>query len=218
MTFHNIRLNQDVEYGAVGGPKFNTTVWTATSGYEKRNVNWSQVRAEYSVGYGVKTQEEIDAIREHFYARQGRAHSFPFKDWTDYKLVRQSIGTTDGSDASWQVYKRYTSGGINYDRTITKVIADADIVSYTFAAWINNVSVTVVEGSSPGAAQVGIDRTTGILTLGSTHAATTGYSIEVQCEFYVPVRYDIDHLPVSIDEFNVFSVGSIPLVEVRDIA
>lgn len=34
-------------------------------------------------------------------------------------------------------------------------------------------------------------------------------------EFDVPVRFDTDHLPASLDDFSVGSIDSIPLVEVR---
>lgn len=213
MAFHNIRLDVDVEYGAIGGPKFNTTVWAASSGHEKRNINWSQVRAEYDIGYGLKTQQEIDSIRDHFYARQGRAHSFPFRDWTDYKIPRQVIGVTDGVKADWQIFKRYSSGGENYDRIITKIVEDSETASLTFKIWVNAVQLS----AGVGASQYQINKNTGVVTLGSTHASTEGNDIEVECEFNVPVRYDIDLFPVSIDEYNSFSVGSIPLLEVRDI-
>ena len=42
MAFHNVQLPEEVERGAQGGPQFKTTVFTLSSGYEKRNVEWER--------------------------------------------------------------------------------------------------------------------------------------------------------------------------------
>lgn len=217
MAFEETRLPTDISYGVQGGPMFNTSIFVMNSGHEKRNRNWSLVRHKYDLGYGEKTQAQIDAIIDFFYARNGMAYGFRFKDWQDYQLDRASIGTTDGTTQSFQVIKTYTSGTQSYSRDLTKIVADGDVDSLTFAAWVGGVSVTVINGSSPAAAQVAIDRNTGILTLGTDYYTVSGDDIEVECEFDVPVRFDTDHLNISIDSFNNYSWDSIPIVEIRDI-
>ncbi len=154
-SFHEVRFPVLVSYGANGGPKFNTTVLTLSSGYEKRNINWSQVRGEYDVAFGIKTEEEMNAVREFFYARRGKAYGFRYKDWTDFNLERQSIGMTDGETDTYQVYKRYTSAGINYDRNIQKVVSNADAVT-DLRVWVG--STLMVEGA--GAGEYTVDRNT----------------------------------------------------------
>lgn len=205
-TFHDVQFPSCISYGSAGGPKFNTTVLELSSGYEKRNIVWSKVRAEYDVSHGVKTKPDMDALRSFFYARQGRAFSFRFKDWGDFALPLQSIGTTDGTTAVFQTYKRYSSGSINYDRTLEKIVSGTVVVKVN--------SVTITEGT--GVSEYQIDLLTGIITLGSTLAATTGDDVEIECEFDVPVRFDVDHLNARHDFYNVESWESIPLVEVRD--
>lgn len=217
VTFHEVRLDKHYSFGAKGGPNFNTTIFELSSGVEKRNVNWQDVRAQYDITYNIKTRAELDAIKAFFYARQGRAYGFRFKDFSDYKLERQTIGTTDTTTATFQIYKRYSSGAYYYDRNITKIVADVDVDAYTFTAWVNGVSQTVVEGSSPGASEVAIDRNTGIVTLGSTHAATTGYLVEIQCEFDVPVRFNADTFSSTVVDVEWFDIEPVILVEVRDI-
>ena len=213
MTFQNVRFPVDVSYGAVGGPMFNTTVFELSSGSEKRNINWSLVRAKYDVSYGIKTQEQMDAVREFFYARRGMAYGFRFRDWGDYQLERQEIGTTDGATQTFQIYKRYTSNSVNYDRNITKIVSDSDVVDYTLSVWVNGNPIT--EGA--GAGNFSINRNTGIITLGSSLYTVSGDAIEVQCEFDVPVRFGTDHLAVSIDNFSSQSWNNIPIIEIRDI-
>lgn len=214
MTFQNIRFPTDISYGAVGGPRFNTNVFVMNSGHEKRNINWADVRAEYDVSYGIKTQAQMDAVRDFFYARRGRAYGFRFRDWVDFQLVRQTIGTTDGVTQTFQIYKRYSSNSVNYDRDLTKIVSDSDIVDYTLSVWVGGSPIT--EGG--GAGNFSINRNTGIITLGSSLYTVSGDDVEVQCEFDVPVRFDTDHLAVSIDNFSSQSWGNIPLVEIRDIA
>lgn len=200
MSFHEVLFPERIAYGAVGGPKFKTTVMSLASGYEKRNIDWSKVRHEYDVSYGLKTQAELEEIREFFYARKGKAYGFLFKDWADYKLA-QSIGSTNGSQAAFQIFKRYDDSAALYDRNLTKIKASGFQIS---------VGATVL-----GPGNFTLNATTGIVTLDNSFATTTAQSVVVTCEFYVPVRFDTDHLATVLEDFNVFSWGGIPLVEVR---
>lgn len=205
MAFHDVRLPDDVERGAEGGPRFKTTVLELASGFEQRNIDWSQARSEFDISYGIQTRTDFTRVIVFFRARQGRAHSFRFKDWSDFDLARQVVATTDGVTATVQAFKRYTSGGVNYDRTLTK------LVSGTVRVWVNNVEVS--EGAAAGEFQV--DLLTGVITLGSSLAAQTGTPVEIQSEFDVPVRFDTDRLNVSLLYFDAGSVPAISLVEVR---
>lgn len=205
MAFHEDIFPEEISYGAVGGPKFSTTVMTLANGYERRNIDWSRVRAEYDVSYGLKTQSELDLIRKFFYARKGRAYGFRYKDWNDYVLPVQIIGTTNGTLRTFQLFKRYQSGTSLYDRQLTKIMTGS------LNVYRNGSAITLGAGST----QYAVNMNTGLITLGSTIGATTGESITARCQFHVPVRFDTDHLAVAIDEFNVFSWGQIPLIEVR---
>ena len=208
MSFHEVQFPPAISYGSSGGPMFKTTVLELSSGHEKRNIDWSKVRAMYDVAQGIKTKEDMDLLRAFFYNRQGKAYGFRFKDWGDFTLEQQSIGTTDGTTATYQIFKKYSSGTDEYDRDIQKPVASSVDV------WVNSVAIT--EGTGTGEFQV--DTATGIVTLGATLAATTGEDVEVACDFDVPVRFDVDHLDASHDFYNVESWDSIPLLEVRDIA
>lgn len=54
MAFHDVVFPDEIAYGSKGGPKFQTTVVTLGSGVERRNQDWSRVRAEYDVSHGIK--------------------------------------------------------------------------------------------------------------------------------------------------------------------
>lgn len=220
MTFHEVRLEKKYCFGATGGPMFKTTVMERSSGHEQRNIQWSQIRGRWDISYIGKEQTDTDALKAFFYARQGRAHGFRFKDWADYTLTRQAIGTTDGVTTTFQIYKRYSSGSINFDRPLTKIVANADAET-DLRVWVNNVEI--MEGV--GAGQYAVNRNTGIITLGASvigaGSPVSAFTVEAECEFDVPVRFDTDHFQTSIVNGDttgrIYTMSSIPIVEIRDI-
>ena len=205
MAFDDTRLPDDVERGALGGPGFRTTIVVLSSGFEQRNQAWQVARGRWDVGYGVQSKDDFMRVVRFFYARRGRLRGFRFKDWTDFELARQNVGTTDATTATFQVFRRYSDGGQNYDRVLNKIVTGTETV------WVNGVQIT--EGA--GAGQYQLNDTTGVLTLGSTLAAQTGTAVEVQCEFDVPVRFDVDQLDINAAIFDAGSIPQIPIVEVR---
>lgn len=204
MAFHDVQLPTRISAGAKGGPGFKTTVLQLANGLEKRNIDWSVARQRWDVAYGLNDQTDYQELLTFFYARRGRAHSFRFKDWSDYALAEQTIGQNDGSTTDFQIYKRYTNGGVNFDRNLTKIVSGSVTVKVN--------SVTIAEGG--GAGDYAIDLTTGIITLGATLAAASGQDVDVACEFDVPVRFDIDRIEVEMKWEQLASVGGIPVLEV----
>lgn len=198
MAFHETRLPVDIELGAVGGPSFFTTVLELFSGYEQRNINWTKARGRWDIGYGIREEADMDSVRDFFYARRGRAHGFRFKDWTDYELDTQQIGTGDGTETEFQIYKRYSDGGYYYDRDIKKP------VSGTVEVYLNGALQ---------ASGYSVDTTTGVITFDT--APSIGDVVSAACDFDVPVRFDIDQLPVTAHGLQLQSVTGIDIVELR---
>ena len=224
-SFHNVRLPTDVERGALGGPRFKTTVLELESGFEQRNIDWSRVRGEWDIGYGLllKVEEssfctDLDELQNFFYARQGRAFSFRFKDFADFEIgdptdsttaaaTAQSIGTGNGSQTVFQIFKRYTSGifdtgsvPITYDKSINKIVAGSEFV------FVNAVLQT-----SPG--DYSLNDETGELTF--TSAVPDTEDVSIACLYDNHVRFDTDQLSLNMEVFNAGSWPNIPIVEVR---
>ncbi len=196
--FHEVIFPTEISYGSSGGPSFSTTIKELASGHEQRNINWSEARAKYDAQFGVKTEDQMRELVEFFYARNGRAFGFRYYDHLDHQIINQEIGTGDGSTRTFQLYKRYEPlTGYHFDRIIRKPIAGSDTIS--------------VDG---GTMSYSLDDTTGIITF-NTAPPDTSSIVCLACNFHVPVRFDIDHLDPSFDEFNNLSVPSIPLIEVR---
>jgi uncharacterized protein (TIGR02217 family) len=208
-AFHEILFPADISYGSAGGPKFKTTVFTADSGYEQRNIDWSQTRAEYDVSHGIKSQEQMDLLTAFFYARRAKAYGFRFKDWNDYQIKQQVIGTGDGVTKTFQIIKTYTSAqdesgeSYSYTRTIAKINWDT----------ISGVTVGVAVKTAP--TDYAVNHNTGEITF--VVAPPVGAQVKIGAgEFHVPVRFDTDHLDAAHEFWMTQSWNSIPLVEVRD--
>lgn len=207
MAFHEIRFPDSISRGAKGGPERRTRIVELASGDEERNASWANSRRRYDVSYGVRRADDLAAVVAFFEARNGRLHAFRFKDWSDYKSclpsaapapTDQIIGTGNGSTTTFALTKTYASGAQSWARAIIKPVAGTVTIS------LNGVA----QGSGWS-----VNTTTGIITF--TVAPTTGAVIRAGFEFDVPVRFDTDELPVTLDIERTGSIPSIPLIEVR---
>lgn len=200
--FHEVLFPEDISYGSSGGPAFNTTVIELSSGAEQRNINWSEVKATYEASQGIKTREQMDELLDFFYARRGKAYGFRFKDWADYTLVDEVIGTGTGAVSIYQIKKRYEPlTAYYYDRIIRKINPG------TLQVYVNNVLKTITTHYT-------VDNNTGLITftapVPNTHEVRIHYG-----EFHVPVRFDTDEMKITHDDWETMSWPSIPLVELK---
>jgi len=196
--FTEVQFPADISYGSAGGPEYSTDILITHNGYEQRNQNWAQARLRYNVAYGVKTNAQLAEIIAFFRARKGQAHGFRFKDWTDYTALAQPIGTGDGSQAVFQLTKTYHSGSAQEQRVIQKPVSG---------------SVKLFFDSVLQAGNYTVDAATGIATFDTPPA--NGVSILADFEFDVPVRFATDRLSASLEDYGVYSVRDLPLIEVR---
>lgn len=202
MSFHDIRFPIEISYGSKGGPQFNTTVLVLASGFEKRNINWSQLQAKYDVAHGVKTTDQMHELRDFFVARQGKAYSFRFKDFLDYEIKNQTLGVGDGVRKKFQIFRTYTSGTISYDRLVTKIVGGTVAGLYV--------------GDTPVAnPETRVDLSTGMITLATAPAQDVPVTLEY-CQFDVHVRFDTDAFEGIHDAWELGSWTSIPLVEIKE--
>lgn len=203
MAFHNAIFPEEISYGSKGGPMFRTTVITLASGLERRNVEWSNVRAEYDVSHGIKDKEQLADLRSFFYARRGRAYSFRFKDHGDYEIFNQNIGIGDGTTTDFQLIKSYDPGPYQYDRVITKPEE-------------NGLDPLLVDGVElEENTDYTVDYSTGVVSFVDPPAL--GLSINLPYgRFHVHARFDVDVFDPVHDFWNHQSWESIPIVEVKD--
>lgn len=89
-------------------------------GDQERNASWANSRRRQDVAYGIRRADDLTSVVAFFEASNGRLYGCRYKDWADYKsaLPSQVISATDqqidtgtGSQKTFQLAKRYTSGG-----------------------------------------------------------------------------------------------------------
>jgi uncharacterized protein (TIGR02217 family) len=208
MAFHDIRFPVDISLGAEGGPRRRTQIVTLGSGHEERNSPWAGSRRRFNAGFGVKSLEEIESIIAFFEARQGRLHSFRWRDPFDWKscsiaqtpaATDQMIATGDGSADSFALIKTYMSGAQAYQRTIRYPVLTSLLVA--------------VDGNTLGqSTDYSFDETTGNLVFAAPPAQ--GAVITAGYEFDIAVRFDTDELSISMTTLKAGDIPSIPVIEV----
>lgn len=207
MAFHDIRFPDNISRGARGGPERRTQIVELANGEEERNSPWANSRRRYDAAYGIRRADDLAAVIAFFEARRGRLYGFRWKDWADHKSclpstqpgpTDQLIGQGDGTGTEFQLVKAYTSGAQSWARIITKPVAG---------------TVTIALGGVTQPSGWSVDLLTGIVTFAAPPAP--GVSVTAGFEFDVPVRFDTDELPVTLDIERLGSITSIPLVEIR---
>lgn len=141
-------------------------------------------------------------VLKFFYVMRGRATAFRFKDWSDFKIANQEIGVGDGVKTAFQIIKVYDLGLQTYTRQIKKLKA-------------NSITVKLVVGATvTPTIDFTVDNNTGIITMNV--APPVGTKVVIDCsEFHVPVRFDVDEMPLTLEAFEVESWDGISLIEVK---
>lgn len=189
-----------------------TDVIVGRNGQEVRNAIWQDPLHRFNASFSIKTYADVQSLVVFFHAMRGREQAFLVKDWADFEITdwTQSSNTANSSRTQFQLVKRYTQ-----------------TIGVTTSEYVRTIkhpkvsSVTCQVAGSP-VTPTSVNLSTGVVTLPS--APTTGQSVTFKCtEFYVPVRFDIDELPVEMLNYWVASganksnvqIPEIPLVEVR---
>lgn len=205
------RFPTNISFGSRGGPGYATDVLILSSGQEARDIGWESARHRYDVGYGIRKAAQLESLIAFFHAVQGRGHGFRYKDPLDFNTsvngiagpvaaTDVQIGVGDGTTASFQLVKIYTTGALSRTRPITKP------VSGTLRAAVDGVVKT--EG-----VHFNVDYTTGILTFTGGNIPLTDEVITWGGEFDVPCRFDTDELAVNLDYYRAGS-AQVPIVEI----
>lgn len=212
MAFPAYRLPPEVEVGMRGGPTFYNVIQEAISGQEQRVQVWAKCRGRWNCGYSILDTEATSgtfrAVIALFRAHFGSLYPFPFKDWGDYQLTNERIGTGDGSDLTFQIIKTYDPSQIILNTPGSRTyVRDIYLPRSGLVVKVNNVTKTIVTDYTIGS--------TGIITFVS--APANGHAITVTGEFDIPVRFDLgpgEPLPLSINEANNAQIEGFSLREV----
>jgi uncharacterized protein (TIGR02217 family) len=203
--FHDVRLPENISYGVTGGPLHSTTVQRTTSGHERRNVNWRYGLHRWDLAHAFRqfspsvAERDIGVLVAFFQARRGRAFAFRFKDWVDHQADPQVLGTGDGVARTFQLVKWYGDAAGAYRRVITKPVAGTVRV--------------YLDGTEQGGSVWSLGHVTGLLTLDDPPAE--GVQVLAGFEFDVPVRFDMDKMDITIENYDQGEWTAIIVQEVR---
>ena len=210
MSFHEIRFPTDISRGAQGGPERRTDVVVLGSGFEERNARWADSRRSYNAGYGVKSLDDLHAVIAFFEERRGRLYGFRWRDHVDDKScapngsispLDQVLGEGDGTQAAFQLVKRYGDLHAPWVRAIKKPVAGSVLVG--------------VDGEEIAPEHFLIAAAAGKVLFQPGHVPRAGAQVTAGFAFDVPVRFDTDRLEINVQGFRHGAIPHIPIVEVR---
>lgn len=154
MPFLDVYMPDEVAgYGWVSAPRFNTSIQVSAGGGSHANQNWEHPLHRFVNPEAVaRDGNVISYLKDHWLITAGPFAHFPLRDPLDKASIRhvpnlpdadllpllsmtdQALGTGDGFTDSFQLKRRYSRGGYNYDRIIhlpvlsTLLIADNGVL------------------------------------------------------------------------------------------
>jgi uncharacterized protein (TIGR02217 family) len=202
--FEDVLFPIEIGQEASVSPNYSTNIVTSASGFETRNINWSQARLRFDAGPGVRGDSELETLLAFFRARRGPAVAFRFRDPYDNSSngmtgeptpADQPIGTGDGVIDRFALTKTYGGGE---QRRITRPTAGSVRIA------VNGIELaTGWMLEDKGAVQF-------------EEAPAAGALVTAGFLFDAPVRFAEDRLEINRATFRAGEAPSVPLIEVRE--
>lgn len=191
-------------FGWMAGPSGNTRIITLRNRHERRNADSSLAQHTFTLPFkNIRDEAYLQYLKAAHMVMYAQLHSFLVKDWLDNECTNESLGEAPSGTTPVQLIKTYSALGATRARDITKPVTGAVIYQDT--------------GSGPVAKPGTLSGLTGLFT--PTTSWAEGADLSWTGHFRVPVRFNNDYMPMSIDDkFGTnggFAVnGSIELIEV----
>ena len=194
----DMEVAQGSRFGAGG---WQTDIVESRSGKEQRVKRRPSPRRRYELRYNAREKAEAQAVQAFIDDREGRYRGFLIRDWSNYQLTDHLILTATGGETTAQVRQIWGTSN-QLSRTIRYLESGTLIVKKNGTTQTLTTHYTV--------------NSTGLITFVSP--LTAADAITVTCNFYVPVRFDIDEFfTVATGPTGVHAmIESIPLIEVLE--
>jgi uncharacterized protein (TIGR02217 family) len=206
--FLNVRLPDDISYGAVSGIEFITNVTSLANGKECRNSILKYPRNFYVINYDVLNFNMINSLNTFFRMAMGRANSFLFRDWLDFEAKNQVISqfpilTNKLKDEgkTFQLSKLYNLENTKDNPFIRKIVKPV----FSTLKIVDDKSKVLVEGED-----YTCDYTTGIVTF----KELVDNNYKATFDFNTNVRFDSDTFEYTTTSQSICSVKKVRLIEV----
>jgi uncharacterized protein (TIGR02217 family) len=129
----------------------------SSGGKLKQAFKWTAPIHEFDFTHGLRTIAEFEALRAMWYVVNFTPYEgFRLRHWGDYSATMTNTFVIDLGAGSYQLARRYTTAGINFDRLITKpnsdaVLRDAGGIALTATISTTTGIATAVSGGTPAA-------------------------------------------------------------------
>ncbi len=202
-SFHEVLFPLAVSFGATGGPERRNEIVTLTSGREHRNARFAHSRRRYDAGTGLRSLDDLYEVIAFFEARRGSLHGFRFRDPFDMKSCARRRHRVAARPGDRQ--RRRHDGDLPARQDLwrrRRRLSAADR-----QAGRRQRAGRRGRGREGGGRRLRrrCDDRPGDLRAGAVPAA--GAAVTAGFEFDVPVRFDLEHLSVSL---TAFKAGQIP--------
>lgn len=210
MTIPAYRLPEGIERGSGYGPMWRNVIQESIAGTEQRFAQWTNCRGVGDLSYGLLTSSDplgdYAAILAIWRAHRGSLYPFRFRNWGDYTADDEIFGTGDGSETEFQLVKTYdpcqillnTPGDLFYVREITLPVLTGLTIEVDGTPQTIVTDYTITE--------------TGLVTF--TTPPTNTKLCTWGGEFDDLVRFDIERLPIILNESDLTAIGSMAIKEV----
>lgn len=196
MSFHNILFPSCLEVFLLGKSVFSTSKVISSSGREIRSSDRNWCRNEYLLKNCYLSYAEFEIFNNFFKARGGSRFAFLLKDFADFKVQNQIIGTGNGINREFQLIKFYPDAIYPYVRKITKA---------------KRTGFLLTVGDVPQQ-DFQLDEQTGIVTLATPPAQ--GVQAIATFEFYMTVRFREDEFNYELQPDGTIKILDVSLIEV----
>lgn len=199
LSVDDVQLPEYMERGFKGGPGFNNTILGGSTGsIEQVVINQLVSRGQWTAAFGLRQRSFWSPILTLALTQRGQGYGFKFKDWMDYQVTNQILGTGDGVITDFQAKKVYDSGVRTYTRKLYLTDSATRVVSL-------NGTPTSAYTMQPG----------GIIRF--TVAPTAGVVVSLTSNFFMPVRFAEDHVEFAMQlattNSELVEIPAITLIE-----
>ena len=112
----DLLLDKSYSYNCSITNLYNTTITISKAGVESRLRNWLHYLKKYNITYNVKSDEEIQYLRDFFNTTYGSYYGFKFWDYTDANVSFKNLQTKYLSKNYLRLYKKF-----NFENEVRKV-------------------------------------------------------------------------------------------------
>lgn len=212
MAHYDTVLDVGYDYGADGGLAWDTQIIAFPNGRTRRNMRRSRPLGQWQLGNRDVDAATYEQLAGFFHAMRGRAHSFLYKDWNDYRADEESL--VHDNDDTIQLIKTYGLSINGWIRGITKPKASTFVLEMNMGGGWEELEA----GSD-----YTLNDSTGVVTLLGDPPDTSDL-FRWSGEFYVPVRFDRDEFTAQFigyeerdaEQRHAYSLGGLAVVEEPD--